>query len=129
MNNTDFVWDKVAGIVAIVINICCVAVVAGLASVLAAIGLSAGAVPGLAAGAIVGFVLLAVIASSVLGVVAGVGMIQGRRWGFILGAVVFGFAAISNLSGGNGIGVGLEAALAVYCILRLTGNAGPRLAN
>lgn len=129
MNNSDFVWDKVAGLVAIVINICCVAFVAGLASIFAAVGLTAGAVPGLAAGAIVGVVLMLVIGSSVLGVVAGFGMLQGKRWGFLLGAIVFGLATLSNLSGGNGLGVGLEAALMIYSILRLTGNVGPRLEN
>lgn len=125
--NTDFVWDKVAGIVAIVINICCVIAVTGLASLLAAVGLAAGSLPGLAAGAFVGIVMIAAVSLSLLGVIAGVGMLQGRRWGFLIGAIVFGLAALTNGGGGNTMGVLIEAGLAIYCLLRLTGNVGPKI--
>lgn len=126
--NNDYAFDKVAGLIAIVTNFCCGALVMVLAGGLALFGTAAASLPGFVVGSLVGLIAILVGGSAVFGIIAGVGIFQGRRWGFLLGAIVFGLAALLNgLGSGNAVGFIIDAGLCAYCVLRLAGNVGPKV--
>lgn len=125
--SNDFVWDKVVGIVMMITNLCCAGTVIALAMGATALGFAGGLGGALAVGSVAGILALLIAGSAILSIAAGYGVMQSQRWGFILGAIVFGLAALSNGSTGNGISVGLDLVAAIYCVLRLTGNVGPRV--
>lgn len=141
-NSSDNVGDKVIGIIVIVLSVCGVlggaAVMAGLGFIAAAIGSSeasapAGSSDAAAAGAAAGFFGLAgavlggvLIVMSLVSVVVGFGITKSAKWGFWLGTLWYGLWSIVNVLGFNLVGLVISGLLLTYCILRLTGNAGPR---
>jgi hypothetical protein len=52
--------------------------------------------------------------------VFGLGIFQGRAWGFWGGAIFFGLSILGGSKGIASIGI------AVYCVLRLMGQIGPK---
>jgi len=142
--DSTYATDKVLGIIIMILSGCFV-VLGGLGFLgggFLAAGGAAGAASaggtnaaGTAAAAGVGGAAI-MIASAVLVIVAligfavGYGIMKSLRWGFLVGAVLYGLNALYNLSQmghANGIlGLLISAGLCVYCIMRLTGNLGPK---
>jgi hypothetical protein len=141
-NSSNNVGDKVIGIIVILLSVCGVlfgaAVMAGLGIIAAAIGSSgasapAGSADAAAAGAAAGLFGMAgavlggvVIVMSLVSVVIGFGISKSAKWGFWLGALWYGLWSIVNVLGFNLVGLVVSGLLLTYCILRLTGNVGPR---
>ena len=139
-----FTADKIIGIIIMVLSAVCG--LCGLvgAGILGAVGAS---LPGMAAsggqgapttqeaaaaagllgmGAAVFAVIVIVV--SALNIVSGYGIMKSARWGFLFSAILNGVWILFNLPNfvANIIGIIFSAAILVYCILRLTGNLGPK---
>lgn len=128
--NNDSALDKVVGLIAVVMNLCCGVLVGLFATGALLVGTFSGALPGFLVGGFVGLIGILIGASALLGIAAGVGIFQSMRWGFTLGLVVFGLATLLHLLGGGNVGgIIVEGALAVYCYLRLAGKTGPPVKN
>lgn len=132
--------DKVIGIIIMVLAICG-AILSGIVvlggGVLAAAGgaaatnanTDAAKAAGMGGGLlmILGVVMLI---SCLVSLAVGYGIMKSLRWGFMLGAVVYGIQVILNIfslaRGGTAvIGLVIAIALLVYCVMRLTGKTGP----
>lgn len=73
--------------------------------------------------ALVGGIL---VVHAALSIAVGWGMFKSAKWAFILGAVLYGIGLALNLIGFSILGILISGALFTYCLLRLTGNLGPR---
>ena len=67
--------------------------------------------------------------------VGGIGILNGRRWGLVLVAIVSSVYVLLNLvrltRGGSGLGIVsllISAYIVYYCVRRLTGREGPPVA-
>lgn len=137
--NQDFVADKVIGILIMVLSVC--GVIGGV-MVMAGMGMLAAATSqaaqqggqdaaGAAAaagmfgmtGAILGF---AIIAMCVVSIAVGFGIMKSAKWGFVLGSIWNGIGTVLNLVSFNVLGLLISGAILTYCILRMSGNVGPK---
>jgi len=73
--------------------------------------------------AAVGGILLV---TTLISMAAGIGVMKSAKWGFILGAVIYGLSLLGNLVRVNIIGLVIAGSLFTYCVLRLTGKQGPK---
>jgi|GEM_PF-1752574 len=137
-SDSNFVADKVLGALVIALSSC------GLCAGLGAMGIgglvgaaSVGAAgrsgmpnpaAGAGVGALIGFIGFAIAAIYAINIAGGIGMIQGRRWGFMLTAILSGLGFLISLSGATGFLDSVpNLAICIYCALRLAGNVGPRI--
>lgn len=68
-----------------------------------------------------------VVVPAALSIAVGRGIFfKSAKWAFILGAVLYGIGLALNLIGFSILGILISGALFTYCLLRLTGNLGPR---
>lgn len=132
--------DKPIGITIIVLNALCgglgLLAVLGLGAIAAMGGAAAagsggsadGAAAAAAVGGIAAIIAIVVVVLCAVGIIAGFGIMKSAKWGFQLGAVVFGLNALSNLAQlpQGVIGLLISGALCYYCIARLTGKIGPK---
>lgn len=138
MNGTDYrSIDKVVGIILAVFSLCgtlCggIMVVAGTTAA-SYFGSQAASNPetkgSLLPAALVGggaaVVGLIIFGCYMLNVLGAIGVMQSRRWGFILTAIFTGINAMAALSGTTlFLDILPTAAACIYCILRLSGNLG-----
>lgn len=131
--------DRTWGIVIIVLSsllMCCGLGMAGLGGLLGVAGAGAAAsgsgsrdaAAGLGVGGgIVALIGFAMMASSALQIAGGIGILNSRRWGFILtGAlsVISILLGIARLPQGI-VGIVINAIIVYYCWARLSGKEGP----
>lgn len=135
--------DKILGIIIMVLSVCCTvaggAAMAGM-SMLAGMGAAGAASEGgagsgeaaataAAVGGVAAFIGIILLVTGLLGVATGYGIMKSLKWGFILGAVVYGLNTVANIASFNIIGLVISGALLAYCVMRLTGKLGPPLAG
>lgn len=136
--STDFVADKVIGILMIIFSIC--GAVAGLAvlgigGAAAAIGGSAGGADGgsaVAAGGMAMIIGVLILAISVARIYAGFKIFGAKRIGFMIGMITSVILILLNLvqfNVGSIVGIAISVALAGYCWGRMNGKIGPALAD
>ncbi len=78
-------------------------------------------------GGMVALVGFAIAACSAVQIAGGVGVMQGRRWGFVLTAVLSAISLllnVPNLPAGL-VGVAVSGVFLYYCYVRLSGKEGP----
>jgi hypothetical protein len=138
---TSFVADKILGIFIIIGAVCCglvglaAAGIIGLAGGFAGQAMTEGgatAQEAAAATALFGLggvaVAVIVMVISATNLAVGIGILKSARWGFLLGAIVNGIWFLMQLPslGENIFSAMFSLGVVVYCVLRITGNLGPR---
>lgn len=138
----DFIADKVIGIIMIIFATCGlfagIMIMAGGGMLGSLIASEAAKQPNVsasdaqaAAGLFgLGFAFLGglILVASIVSIINGIGIYKGAKWGFILGIVLNGINVLLNMSAGpvGFFSAAINIALLIYCVLRLTGNLGPR---
>jgi hypothetical protein len=67
-----------------------------------------------------------VIVMGAVNFIVGLGIMKSAKWGFLFGSIWNGLGTVLNLVSINILGLLISGGLLAYCVLRLTGQVGPK---